>query len=94
MLILQSFANGLMTNLSKKSDGDLTAAFTSIDKKLVSTNITKDDVLAHTEVIRAYEWFKVQIVTYHGKFVSSRGGRDGFFNPDTDAAISFFADYR
>lgn len=94
MLILQSFANGLMTNLSKKSDGDLTAAFNSINKKLVKTNITKDDVLAHTEVIRAYEWFKVQILTYQGKFVSSKGGRDGFFNPDTDAAISFFADYR
>lgn len=94
MLILQSFTNGLMTNLADKSDGDLTAAFTSINKKLVSTNITKDDVLAHTEVIRAYSWFKVQIINYHGKFVSSRGGRDGFFNPDTDAAISFFADYR
>ncbi|MBQ4067084.1 MAG: LCP family protein [Clostridia bacterium] len=94
MLILQSFANGLLTNLSDKSDGDLTSAFSSINKKLVKTNITKDDVLAHTEVIRAYSWFKVQIINYHGKFVSSRGGRDGFFNPDTDAAISFFADYR
>ncbi len=94
MLILQSFANGLLTNLSDKSDGDLTSAFNSINKKLVKTNITKDDVLAHTEVIRAYSWFKVQIINYHGKFVSSRGGRDGFFNPDTDAAISFFADYR
>ncbi len=94
MLILQSFANGLMVNLSGKSDGDLTSAFTSINKKLVSTNITKDDVLAHTEVIRGYSWFKIQTLTYPGKYIPGRAGREGYYNPDIDAAISFFADYR
>ncbi|MBQ8915053.1 MAG: hypothetical protein IJ046_02620 [Clostridia bacterium] len=94
MLILQSFANGLMTNLSEKSDGDLTAIFTSVSKKLASTNITKDDVLAHTEVIRGYSWFKVQTLTYPGKYITGRQGREGYYNPDIDAAISFFADYR
>ncbi len=94
MLILQSFANGLMVNLSDKSDGDLTSAFTSISKKLVSTNITKDDVLAHTEVIRGYSWFKIQTLTYPGKYIPGRAGREGYYNPDIDAAISFFADYR
>ncbi|MBE6586970.1 MAG: hypothetical protein E7647_00985 [Ruminococcaceae bacterium] len=94
MLILQSFANGLMVNLSEKSDGDLTSAFTSINKKLVKTNITKEDVLAHTEVIRGYSWFKIQTLTYPGKYITGRQGREGYYNPDIDAAISFFADYR
>ncbi len=94
MLILQSFANGLMVNLSDKSDGDLTSIFTSLNKKLVSTNITKDDVLAHTEVIRGYSWFKIQTLTYPGKFIAGRQGREGYYNPDIDAAISFFSDYR
>ncbi|MBQ4067511.1 MAG: LCP family protein [Clostridia bacterium] len=94
MLILQSFVNGMMLNLSEKSDGDLTSIFTSISKKLVSTNITKDDVLAHTEVIRGYSWFKVQTLTYPGRYITGRQGRDGYYNPDIDAAISFFASYR
>lgn len=94
MLILQSFANGLMVNLSDMSDSSLTSSFTSISKKLVKTNITKDDVLAHTEVIRGYSWFKLQTLTYPGKYIPGRAGREGYYNPDIDAAISFFADYR
>lgn len=94
MLILQSFANGLMVNLSNLSDSGLTSSFTSINKKLVKTNITKDDVLAHTEVIRGYSWFKIQTLTYPGKYIPGRAGREGYYNPDIDAAISFFADYR
>ena len=94
MLILQSFANGLMVNLSDMSDSSLTSSFTSINKKLVKTNITKDDVLAHTEVIRGYGWFKIQTLTYPGKFISGKAGREGFYNPDIDAAISYFANYR
>lgn len=94
MLILQSFANGLMKNLSGMSDSNLTSTFTGLSSKLVSTNITKDDVLAHTEVIRGYEWFKVQTLTYPGKFIPGKQGREGYYNPDINAAISFFADYR
>ena len=94
MLILQSFANGLMKNLSDMSDSNLTSAFTGISSKLVSTNIKKDDVLAHTEVIRGYEWFKIQTLTYPGKFVPGKQGREGYYNPDINAAISFFANYR
>lgn len=94
MLIAQSFTNGLMINLSDKSDSSLTSIFTSLEEKLVSTNITKDDVLAHTEVIRGYSWFKIQTLTYPGKFITGRQDREGYYNPDIDAAISFFADYR
>ncbi|MBQ2730074.1 MAG: hypothetical protein IJF69_04805 [Clostridia bacterium] len=94
MMILQSFANGLMTNLSDKSDGELNSCFQSLKKKFVSTNVSKDDILAHTEVIRGYSWFKVQTLTYPGKYLTGRQGREGFYNPDIDAAISFFADYR
>ena len=94
MLILQSFANGLMTNLSDDSDGSLTQEFVSLEKKMVKTNITKDDVLAHAEVIRGYSWFKIQTLTYPGKFIIGKGGREGFYNPDIDAAISYFANYR
>ena len=94
MLILQSFANGLMLNLSDDSDGSLTQEFSSVQKKMVKTNITKDDVLANAEVIRAYSWFKIQTLTYPGKFIKGKAGREGFYNPDIDAAISFFADYR
>jgi len=94
MLILQSFANGLMLNLSDDSDGSLTQEFTSLEKKMVKTNITKDDVLAHSEVIRGYSWFKIQTLTYPGKFIIGKGGREGFYNPDIDAAISYFANYR
>lgn len=94
MLILQSFANGLMVNLSNLSDGNLASAFTSISRVLVSTNITKEDVLAHTEVIQGYSWFKVQTLTYPGKYVTGRLGNEGYYNPDTDAAITFFDKYR
>ena len=94
MLITQSFANGLMVNLSDKSDGCLTSIFTAMAEKLVSTNITADDVLAHTEIIRGYSWFKIQTLTYPGKFIAGKQGRESYYNPDIDAAISFFAGYR
>jgi len=94
MMILQSFVNGLMINLSKKSDGDLSSAFISLNKEFVLTNITKEAVLDHAEVIRGYSWFKTQTMVYPGKYITGKAGREGYYNPDTNAAISFFAEYR
>ncbi len=94
MLILQTFAHSVMYNLSGKSDGDLSAALSAFIDKFAYTNVTKADVLDFSEVIRGYRWFKTQTMVYPGKYISGRAGRAGYYNPDTDAAISFFANYR
>lgn len=94
MLILQSFAHGVMYNLAGKSDGDLSSALSVFIDKFAHTNVTREALLDHAEVIRGYRWFKTQTMVYPGRYISGRAGRAGYYNPDTDAAISFFANYR
>ncbi|MBE6713838.1 MAG: hypothetical protein E7575_00950 [Ruminococcaceae bacterium] len=94
MLILQSFGNGLMNNLASLSESGLKTVFNGLKDKFVKTNITASDVLACSEVIKGYSWFKVTTLTYPGKYLTPKAGRPGYYNPDIDGGISYFADYR
>lgn len=92
MTILQSFARGVMDNISECSDSELTAMLTGLDKTFVSNNVTSDAVILSGEVIRAFTWFDVQVTTYPGRFVSKPTG--AYYNPDVDEGVSMFYKYR
>lgn len=92
MTILQSFANGVMENISDCSDSELNAMLTGLDKTFVSNNVTSNAVILSGEVIRAYTWFEVKTVTYPGKFVSKPGG--AYYKPNVDEGVAMFYNYR
>lgn len=94
MTILQSYAEGMMKNLSDCSDSKLTSMLSSLDSIFVSNNVTSDAVILSGEVIRAYTWFDVKVQVYPGKFISQHGSRNAYYNPDIDEGVSMFYNYR
>ncbi len=94
MTIMQSFAKGVMGNISSCSDSQLTAMLNGLDSSFVKNNVTTNAVILSGEVIRAYTWFDVNITTYPGKFVAKRGNSDAYYKPDIDAGVAMFYKYR
>lgn len=94
MIIEQSFARGLMNNLSQASDSMLQSMLEALDGVLVSTNLDDDAIYLNGEVIRAFSWFEVHCVTYPGKMVAARGNNDAYYNPGLEEGAGYCYDYR
>ncbi|MDD6095450.1 MAG: hypothetical protein PUC29_06890 [Clostridia bacterium] len=94
MTIEQSFARGLMANLSDCSDSTLQSMLSSLSGVFVSSNVKTDAIYLHGEVIRAYSWFDVHTVTYPGKFVAGKGGDSSYYKPNLEEGVKYFYNYR
>lgn len=94
MTIEQSFATGLLSNLSEKSDTALQSVLSSLSKVFVSDNLSTDAIFLHGEVIRAYSWFEVHTVTYPGKLVAGKGESTAYYRANIEDGVRYFYDYR
>lgn len=94
MKVQQSFATGLMSNLSSCSDTELQSMLSVMSQYFVSSNIENDSVYLYGEVVRAFSWFDTKVLTLPGKFVNAKGTISAYFNPDVGSSVNFFYDYR
>ena len=94
MTIEQSFAQGLLTNLSESSDTTLQSMLTGLSKTFVFSDVKNEAVYLHGEVIRAYSWFEVRTATYPGKLIVGKGDKASYYRPNTEEAVKLFYDYR
>lgn len=94
MKVQQSFATGLLTNLSSCSDTELQSMLASMSYYFVSSNVENDTVYLTGEIIRAFSWFDTKILTLPGKFVNAKGTVSDYYNPDVGSSVDFFYDYR
>ena len=94
MIIEQSFAKGLMTNLSEMSHSSLCSALDTLRNVFVSTDLDEEAIYLNGEVIRAFSWFEIHSVTYPGKLVSGRSNGNAYFKPDLQQGTKFFYNFR
>ena len=94
MVIEQSFARGLLTNLSGCSDTSLQSMLSTLDDIFVTSNLNTDAIFLHGEVIRAFSWFQVTTVTYPGKLVAGKSVESSYFKANLEKGVSYFYNYR
>ncbi|MBQ8474556.1 MAG: hypothetical protein IJ499_02705 [Clostridia bacterium] len=92
-IILKSFVNGLLNNLSSASDKSLQNMLKSLEGK-IKTNITAEDITKCGETIRAYSWLAKQSAVYPGRLVKASANKEAFYMPDINEAMEFFYNYR
>lgn len=94
MTIEQSFATGLMNNLSDKSDTALQSILSSLSDTFVSSNLKTEAIYLHGEVIRAFSWFELHVSTYPGKFVVGKGGNAAYYKANIEDGVRYFYNFR
>ncbi len=92
-IILSSFVNGVLTNISSSSDNALQNIIRGLEKKM-TTNIIAEDIVKCGEVIRAYSWMNKKVAVYPGRLVSASATKEAFYMPDLNEAMEFFYNYR
>ncbi len=94
MTIEQSFAKGLLTNLSECSDTALQSMLYNMEDIFVFNNVGTDAIYLHGEVIRAFPWFEVHTVTYPGKLVVGKGNASSYYKLNIEDGVKYFYNYR
>lgn len=94
MTIFQSFAQGVLKNLSKASQSGLITYYEGLKNKFRETNLDQTVVKDAAEVIQAYSWLEVQTLVYPGRFVPAKGSQGAYYNPDLEEAVQYFYKYR
>jgi anionic cell wall polymer biosynthesis LytR-Cps2A-Psr (LCP) family protein len=94
MTILQSFAQGVLKNLSKTSESGLLSYYEGLKNKFRESSLDQSVVKDAAEVIQAYSWLEVQTLVYPGRFVPAKGSQGAYYNPDVEGAVQYFYKYR
>ena len=94
MTILQSFAQGVLKNLSGASESGLLSYYEGLKNRFRETDLDQTVVREAAEVVQAYSWLEVQTLVYPGRFVPARGSQEAYYNPDTESAVQYFYKYR
>ncbi len=94
MTILQSFAQGVLKNLSKSSESGLLTYYEGLKNKFRESSLDQAVVKDAAEVVQAYSWLEVQTLAYPGRFVPAKGSQGAYFNPDVEGAVQYFYKYR
>lgn len=94
MIIVRSFVNGILQNLSKMSDSSLNSALTGLSSVIKSTNINSEAVKKCGETIRAYSWLPTENVVYTGRFVEGAVNKAPTYIPDVSEMVNYFYKYR
>lgn len=94
MTIMQSFAQGVLKNLSKASQSGLITYYEGMKNKFSATNLDQSVVKDAAEVVQAYSWLEVQTLVYPGRFVPAKGSQGAYYNPDLEDAVHYFYKYR
>lgn len=92
-IILRSFVNGLLNNLSTASDKSLQNMLKGLETKM-KTNITAEDITKIGETIRAYSWLEKKATVFPGRFVKASANKEAFYMPDINEAMEYFYNYR
>ena len=94
MTILQSFAQGVLKNLSGASESGLLSYYEGLKNRFRETDLDQTVVREAAEVVQAYSWLEVQALVYPGRFVPARGSQEAYYNPDIESAVQYFYKYR
>ncbi len=94
MTILQSFAQGVLKNLSRSSESGLLSYYEGLKNKFRESSLDQSVVKDAAEVIQAYSWLEVQTLAYPGRFVPAKGSQGAYYNPDVESAVQYFYKYR
>jgi hypothetical protein len=93
LALSETFAKGLMSNLSKMSQSNLTELLTKIGEYL-DTNVDSGFITDNYGLISEYKNFDKTTLSLPGSFESSDDPYAASFVPDYDKAIAAFLDYR
>lgn len=93
MALSETFAKGLMSNLSKMSQSKLTELLAKIGEYL-DTNVDAGFITDNYGMISAYRSFSQTTLSLPGTFESAEDPAASRFVPDYDKSIAAFLDYR